>query len=94
MDGILEYLEEATKPDELGPEYRELLKKLGPLDEQLLNATSMELMDQWFFANADISEFERQECFSRGFRLGTQLILAALAPISAADTHHRSSSRQ
>ena len=90
MDDILDYLEEVTQPDELGPKYQELLKKLGPLDEQFLKATSMELMDQWFFANADITEFERQECFARGFRLGIQLILAALAGPSAPGTRRRS----
>ena len=89
MDDVLDYLEEVTKPDELGPEYRELLKKLGALDEQFLKATSMELMNQWFFANADITDFERRECFSRGFRLGARLILALAAP-SAPDTRHRS----
>lgn len=90
MDDILDYLEEVTKPDELGPEYRKLLEKLSPLDDQFLKATSIELMDQWFFANADIAEFERKESFSRGFRLGAQIILAALAEPSAQGTHRTS----
>ena len=90
MDHILDYLEEVTKPDELGPEYRELLQKLGPLDDQFLKATSLELMDQWFFATADITDFERRECFSRGFRLGSRLTLAALAGPSAPDIRRRS----
>ena len=94
MDDILEYLEEATKPEDLGPEYRELLKKLSPLNDIFQNATSIDLMNQWFFANADVMEFERQECFARGFRLGIQLILAALAEPSAPDIRHRSWARR
>ncbi len=89
MDDILEYLEEVTHPEELGPEYHSLLKKLSPLNDILQTATSRELMDQWFFANADIAAFECQSAFSRGFRLGARLILALSEP-SAPNTRHSS----
>ncbi len=89
MDDILEYLEEATHPEELGPEYRVLLQKMEPAHDALLAVSSIELMDQWFDANAEISVFECQEAFSRGFRLGARLILALAAP-SSPSTHHRS----
>lgn len=76
MDDIFAYLEEITRPESFGPGYMDLLQKLGPLIEIFQAATSIELMDQWFFANADITTFECQEAFSRGFRLGAQLMLS------------------
>lgn len=89
MDDILEYLEEVTQPEDLGSEYLALTRKLSPFNDAFQAATSLEFMDQWFHANADVLTFERQECFSRGFRLGAQLILA-LSESSAPNTHHRS----
>lgn len=80
MNDILAYLESITQPDEMGPEYRELLEKQAPFEDAFLNATSWDFMNQWYDASSDVVGFERQECFSRGFRLGVRLTLAALQP--------------
>ena len=88
MDEILSYLEQITQPDSLGPEYRELTKKLHPFCETLQEATSWEFLSQCSDAYADVITFERKECFARGFRLGVGLMLAA-GP-DAPDTRRRS----
>ena len=89
MDNILNLLEELTQPDNLGPEYRALLEKTGPLTDRLTELTSIEFMDEHFNATAAVMIFERQECFARGFRLGARLILALAEPC-APDTRHSS----
>ena len=78
MNDIFAYLEELTQPTDLGPEYKALLEKTGPLNDILTELTSIEFMNRHFDATAEVITFERQECFSRGFRLGMQLTLAAL----------------
>ena len=78
MGDILDYLEEITQPDSLGPEYHDLLEKTGPLNDRLTELTSIEFMNEHFNATAAVITIERRECFSRGLRLGVQLILAGL----------------
>lgn len=94
MDDILDYLEEITHPETQPPEYYSLIKALDPLTDKVVEAFSLEFLDQLNYAQADILNFHSRESFSRGFRLGVQLILAALAGPSAPDTRHRSSSRR
>ena len=79
MDNILDLLEELTQPADLGPEYRALLKNVGPLNDKLTELTSIEFMNRHFHATAAVETFERRECFSRGFRLGVQLTLEGLS---------------
>ena len=78
MDNILDLLEELTQPVDLGPEYKALVDRTWPLNKKLTELTSIEFMDEHFNATAAVMTFERQECFSRGFRLGVQLTLASL----------------
>ncbi len=89
MDDILEYLEEITHPETQPPEYYSLLKALDPLSDKVVEALSLDFLDQLNHAQADILNFHSKECFSRGFRLGIQLILAALSEPSAPGTRHR-----
>ena len=94
MDDILEYLEELTHPESRPSEYCSLLEAMDPLTDKIKDTLSLEFLDQLDYAQADILNYECREAFSRGFRLGVQLILAALAEPSVPDTRHRSSSRQ
>ena len=93
MDDILDYLEELTHPSDWPPAYFELIKALGPLTDKVVEALSLEFLDQLDYAQSEVLNFHCQEAFSRGFRLGAQIILALAEP-SAPDTHHRSSSRR
>lgn len=78
MNDILAYLESVTQPDSMGPEYSELLKRASALEAPIQKAFSLEYLDRLSEAQCDILRFERRECFSRGFRLGVRLLLAAL----------------
>lgn len=93
MLDILDYLEELTQPDATPPEYSELLKELGSFTKTVQEHLSLEFLDDLGRAQVQITQWECREAFSRGFRLGAQIILA-LAPPSAPDTHHRSWERQ
>lgn len=89
MDDILAYLEKLTHPETRSPVYFELAKVMGPLTDQIRDALSLEFLDRLNYAQADIDNFLCQECFSRGFRLGAQIILALSGP-SAPGIHHKS----
>ncbi len=78
MDNILDYLESITQPDSMGPEHSQLLKKASALEIPIQEVFSLEYLDQLTEAQCDILRLERRECFSRGFRLVVQLMLAAL----------------
>lgn len=78
MNDILDYLENLTQPDSMGPEHSQLLKKAIATELPLREAFPLEYLDQLSEAQNDILRFECQECFSRGFRLGVQLTLAGL----------------
>ena len=80
MDNILAYLEKLTYPEDLPQEYFSLIKCQDPY---------LDFLDELTYAQSEGIKWERQEAFSRGFRLGARLMLA-LAPPSAPDTHHRS----
>ena len=89
MDDILAYLEELTHPESRPQAYFNLVKAMDPLTDQIRDALSLEFLDKLNYAQADINNFLNLEAFSRGFRLGTRLILALSEP-SAQDTHHNS----
>lgn len=78
MDDILAYLESITQPDSMGPEHSALLQKAIALEASIQEALSPEYLDRLSETQCDILRVERRECFSRGFRLGVQLLLAAL----------------
>lgn len=78
MDDILTYLESITQPDSLGPEHSRLMQKAIALEVPVHEALSLDYLDKLTEAQTDILRFECRECFSRGFRLGVQLILAAM----------------
>ena len=78
MADILSYLESITHPDTMGPEHSQLLKNSIALERPILEALSLDYLDKLNEAQNAILRFERQECFSRGFRLGVQLVLAGL----------------
>lgn len=78
MDDILNYLESITQPDDMGPEHSRLLKKAIALETPIQEVFSLDYLDKLTDAQNDILRFECRECFSRGFRLGVQLMLAAL----------------
>lgn len=79
MDDILTYLESITQPDSMGPEHSELMKKAIALEGPIQKALSPDYLDKLSDAQSDILRFECRECFSRGFRLGVRLTLAALS---------------
>lgn len=78
MDVILAWLENQTQPDPFPPEYFALVDKTGPYSDAILEQFSMSFLDGLTDALCEISKWERQEAFSRGFRLGIQLILAGI----------------
>ena len=90
MDNILHYLELITQPDHLGPEHSALMQQVIQLEKPIQDVFSLDYLDALSQAQSDVLRHERRECFSRGFRLGARLILAALAVPSAPDTRHRS----
>lgn len=77
MSDILNYLESVTQPDSMGLEHSKLLEKAIALETPIQETFSLEYLDRLTEAQNDILRFERRECFSRGFRLGVQFILAA-----------------
>ena len=89
MDNILAYLEKLTYPEDLPQEYFSLIKCQDPYLKIIQEQLSLDFMDELTYAQSEGIKWERQEAFSRGFRLGARLMLA-LAPPSAPDTHHRS----
>lgn len=78
MEKFLDYLEQITQPDSLGPEHSRLLQKSITLETPIQEALSPDYLDKLNEAQNAILRFERRECFSRGFRLGVQLVLAGL----------------
>ena len=89
MNEILAYLEQLTYPEELSAEYREIEKKLDPFYNAIREQFSLKFLDDFHYTQSDAIKWERQEAFSRGFRLGAKLILALSGP-SAPGIHHRS----
>lgn len=80
MDDILAYLERITQPDDLGQEHSVLMQRVIELEQPILDALSLEYLDRLTEAQSEVLLQERQECFSRGFRLGAQLMLVSLLP--------------
>ena len=76
MDDILSFLESLTQPDQLPKEYFSLLDAMGPYTTVIHQTLSMEFLDELNEAQSEVLEWERQECFARGFRLGAKLMLA------------------
>ena len=89
MDDILSYLEKLTYPEDISPEYFEVFKRVEPFLKMIQEQISLDFVDGFHYAQCDVIKWERQEAFSRGFRLGARLILALAEP-SAPNTHHRS----
>ena len=89
MNEILAYLEQLTYPEELTSEYREIEKKLDPFYNAIREQLSLKFLDNFHYTQSDAIKWERQEAFSRGFRLGARLILALSEP-SAPNTRHSS----
>ena len=89
MDDILTYLEDLTYPDSLPPEYFALLKAQDPYLDTIQKQLSLRFLDDFTDAQCESIRWLRQEAFSRGFRLGAQLILALAGP-SSPSIHHRS----
>ena len=80
MDNILDWLEYQTQPDPWPPEYFALVDQTDPYSDAILEHFSMSFLDGLTDALCEISKWERQEAFSRGFRLGVQLTLEGLQP--------------
>jgi len=78
LDDILHYLEDITQPDSLGPEHTRLLQKIIDLEEPLRTCIPLSGWDRISEAHSELLLFECRESFSRGFRLGVRLMLAAL----------------
>lgn len=80
MDDILTYLEELTYPDPLLREYFAVLRNTDPLTKVIQEKLSLGFLDGLTSAQGEVTKWERQEAFSRGFRLGAQLTLAGIQP--------------
>ena len=77
MEDILAYLESITQPDSMGPKHTALMETLCALQSSILKDVPLPSLDELSNAWNKVQLFECQECFSRGFRLGVRLILAA-----------------
>jgi len=77
LDDILHYLESVTQPESMGPEFSRLMQQVIELEEPIQKVLSLDFLDAFSEAEGELMRFERRECFSRGFRLGVQLMLAA-----------------
>ena len=78
MDDILDYLEDVTRPDSRPPEYFALLDRTDPYTAAILEKFSLDFLDGLTEAQCGASDWLQRECFSRSFRLGVRLTLAAL----------------
>lgn len=78
MDDILAYLEELTYPDSLPREYFALQDRVNPYADAILKQFPMSFLDGLTEVRGEVTRWERQEAFSRGFRLGVRLTLSAL----------------
>lgn len=56
------------------------MQRVIELEQPILDALSLEYLDRLTEAQSEVLLQERQECFSRGFRLGAQLMLVSLLP--------------
>ncbi len=65
--------------DDMGPEHFALMQKLCDLESSILKDIPLGSLDMLSHAWSEILLFDGRECFSRGFRLGVQLTLAALS---------------
>ena len=89
MSDILSYLEKLTYPENLPQEYFEAVKCQDPYLKIIQEQLSMDFLDGFTYAQGEGIKWERREAFSRGFRLGAQIILALAEP-SAPDTRRKS----
>ena len=89
MDDVLSCLEDLTYPETLPPEYFALTKLQDPYLDAIQEKLSLRFLDDFTDAQCEDIKWQRREAFSRGFRLGAQLILALAEP-SSPGTHHRS----
>lgn len=76
MDDILSYLEDLTQPDRLPEEYFSLLHATDPYTSVIQDKLSLEFLDGLDDTQSELVKWERREGFSRGFRLGAQLMLS------------------
>ena len=89
MQDLLSYLENLTYPETLPPEYFESVKYQEPYLNAIEERLSMGFLDDFIDSQCEEIYWIRREAFSRGFRLGAQIILALAEP-SAPNTRHRS----
>jgi len=61
----------------MGPEFSRLIQQVIDMEKPFQEAFSPDYLDALSEAQCALLRFERRECFSRGFRLGVQLTLAA-----------------
>lgn len=73
-------------PWEDGPRDKEIARKLNhemselwKLIEQKADAECLELLEKYLVRRSDMSMMLQCDCFKTGFRLGAQLLLAAVA---------------
>ena len=88
MQDLLSYLENLTYPEDLPPEYFKATKCQEPYLNAIQKRLSMDFLDGFINSQCEEVHWTRREAFSRGFRLGAQIILALAEP-SAPGTRHR-----
>lgn len=72
-----------TRLTDVGDKYRKAMERLLKAETELLKAfpDCRELLDEYQSAEIDLTDLANRYEFSKGFRLGAQLILEMLKPI-------------
>ena len=72
-----------TRLADVGDEYRKAMERLLKAETELLKALHdcSELLDEYQSAEIDLTELSNRYEFSKGFRLGAQLVLEMIKPI-------------
>ena len=88
MKGILDELYDCnlfhlTRLADIGDEYRKAMERLLKAETELLKALHdcSELLDEYQSAEIDLTDLSNRYEFSKGFRLGAQLVLEMIKPI-------------
>lgn len=86
MDSILNSLFNGTyhPTPVLTKTQRELISQLDPLQDQVQQAFGLDFLDQMADLQAELGRCSEHFYFIEGFRLGAQLMLEALPPLTSA----------
>lgn len=73
----------STRIADVGDEYRKAMERLLKAETELLKALHdySELLDEYQSAEIDLTDLSNRFEFSKGFRLGAQLVLEMIKPI-------------